>query len=156
MKVLFLDIDGVLNSADWYHRRDPEVRKLKDSPSNCALAEIDPAAAARLQRIIDATGCRIVVSSSWRLGYSLTWLTAMLRKGGIVAPVIGATPVGDTGERSDEIERWLSWVPGVEAYVILDDGSDAEMPGHFVHTSWGFGLQDEHVEQAIGILGAAP
>ena len=54
VKVLFLDIDGVVNNK----RTDKKFRRLM---------AIDPAMAALVQRIIRNTGYEIVLSSSWRL-----------------------------------------------------------------------------------------
>ncbi len=54
MKVLFLDIDGVVNNK----------RTKKNFEGFTA---IDPAMAALVQRIVQNTGCEIVLSSSWRL-----------------------------------------------------------------------------------------
>jgi len=54
VKVLFLDIDGVVNN------KRTEKKSLR-------LMAIDPAMAALVQRIVQNTGCEIVLSSSWRL-----------------------------------------------------------------------------------------
>ena len=54
VKVLFLDIDGVVNNE--YTRR-----KFGD------FITLDPARVALVQRIVRNTGCEIVLSSSWRL-----------------------------------------------------------------------------------------
>ena len=54
MKVLFLDIDGVVNNK-------------RTEKSFGGFMAIDPAMAALVQRIVRNTGCEIVLSSSWRL-----------------------------------------------------------------------------------------
>ena len=53
MKVIFLDVDGVLNDQMWLHL-------LMDS-------EIDEVRVARLAEIVKATDAKIVLSSSWRV-----------------------------------------------------------------------------------------
>jgi hypothetical protein len=54
MKVLFLDIDGVLNCS-----KTPNPRKLP--------YVIDKKLLARLERLVERTGAKVVLSSSWRL-----------------------------------------------------------------------------------------
>ena len=54
MKVLFLDIDGVVNN-----------KRTNDNFEG--FIAIDPAMAALVQRIVQNTGCEIVLTSSWRL-----------------------------------------------------------------------------------------
>jgi hypothetical protein len=60
LKVIFLDVDGVLNSRGKWAGCD--LANLTDSGTR-----IDPLAVARLKRIVDATDAKIVVSSTWRL-----------------------------------------------------------------------------------------
>ena len=54
VKVLFLDIDGVVNN-----------KRAKENFQG--FVTVDPAMAALVQRIIRNTGYEIVLSSSWRL-----------------------------------------------------------------------------------------
>ena len=54
MKVIFLDVDGVLNS-----KRDRNSIKLR-TDSHLRL----------LQELVKATGANIVLSSSWRIGFT--------------------------------------------------------------------------------------
>ena len=67
-KILFLDIDGVLNTQRW-HKKMVEGHAPKDSFGY----DFDPEAVANLCRIIEATGAEIVISSSWK-GYGMDGL----------------------------------------------------------------------------------
>lgn len=58
MKVIFLDVDGVLNSQDLFERCGEE------------LVPIDEENIRYLKEIVDATGAQIVLSSSWRYGWA--------------------------------------------------------------------------------------
>lgn len=60
MKVIFLDIDGVLNS-------DTYMEKQLDNSSVGIESEIDPATLILLKKAVDTTGAKIVLSSSWRI-----------------------------------------------------------------------------------------
>lgn len=156
MKIIFLDFDGVLNSQEFHQQ----------SQGGFGMAQIDPRAAARLEKVVNATGAKIVISSSWRHIYNLNQIKGMLRK--IGAPnaaqaVIDRTPVGE-GNRGQEIQEWLELDPertrvnpaheGVQAYVILDDTNDMtpQQQANMVHTNPQFGLTDDDVMEAISIL----
>ena len=141
-KVLFLDFDGVLNSA--------EVFKVRGT-ADC----IDRTMVLRVARIVEETGCSVVISSTWRLLHSMGQLKAMLRLNGLPDVVIDKTPSlwHNDGNRGDEIRTWLNANPHVKQFVILDDEADmGDCIDHLVRTSFKTGLQDEHVEQAITIL----
>jgi len=163
MKVLFLDIDGVMNSRRYINRIDVDF----DDPKY----QMDPDAVIRLNAICNQTGAHIVVSSTWRKAfiYYLDKLQDCIASYGITAQVIGMTPdyVLDGLSRKDEIVAWLdgyptlSWLdaypntqkPDVESYVILDD-EFIDIPGHLVQTKFDDGIQDHHVRMAVSILGA--
>lgn len=59
-KIIFLDIDGVLNTKDWH------CRMTKDTPRDEFGYAFDPVAVANLAHIIDETGADIIISSSWK------------------------------------------------------------------------------------------
>ncbi len=61
-KVIFLDLDGVLNTEEYFNSL-----KEKGLPTEDAFGNLfSPNAVANLQQIVDATNAQIVVSSSWR------------------------------------------------------------------------------------------
>lgn len=150
MKVLFLDIDGVLNSRKYILQMD----ELWDDPKN----QMDPLAIARLNTITSKTGASIVVSSTWRLAFKHypDKLADCMASYGIAAPVIGMTDdlVRDGLARKDEIRSWLNNHPEVEAFVILDDETLDTFSDHHIKTRFDDGLQDVDVLRAIGILNA--
>lgn len=144
MKILFLDIDGVLNSRQFF---------LKVAGQNLLPDDkIDPDMVARLNQITDATGAHIVVSSTWRYAYqnNLSGLQSMLKRHGVTGLVIGMTNT-DNHARGLQIKQWLDWHANADAFVILDDDSDDQML-HLVKTTFDLGLQDNHVADAIKIL----
>ena len=153
MKVIFLDIDGVLNSQDWYvYRRDNVA--MDSIQSQYPFYEFDPRAVERLNRIVAETGAKIVVSSSWRSGETVESLQKLLDSVGFKGEVIGLTPHlwcqkpyedmdGYRVPRGCEIDWWLdnhgdfqriNWSKEeqikyvqsakVKNYIILDDDSD--------------------------------
>jgi hypothetical protein len=128
-------------------------------------SQIDPRAVERLNRIVDATGARIVISSSWRHAFSRDEISAMLRDRGFRHPdsVIDVTP-SLLAQRGEEVAKWLGGLDesrrlggeGSDGYVILDDSTDfdsQELRDHMVLTDPEVGLTDSDVQRAIQILG---
>lgn len=140
--IIFLDIDGVLNSSEF-------VQAIGDK---WTMDEVDPKAVERLNKIVEATGAEAVISSTWRRIHSLGFIKRVISNAGGKVSVIDDTPkLG--GLRGGEIQKWLDENPGHDKFVILDDNSDMEPLSNFlVQTTWDWGLQDEHVERAIEIL----
>lgn len=147
MDVIFLDFDGVLNS-----------RRFRASQSGM----IEEKYMAFLRRIVEATGARIVLSTSWRRHWDASpenrsetgrEIDRLFEKFGI--EIIGKTPVEDGLGRAQEIQHWLNSHPDVERYVILDDSPFGwgELAEHLVGTG-GLrdGLDERTAEMAIAIL----
>ena len=65
MSMLFLDIDGVLNSQTYITKKHNETGKCLGGST---VEMLDPDAISELNRIIDRTSAEIVLSSTWRMG----------------------------------------------------------------------------------------
>jgi HAD domain in Swiss Army Knife RNA repair proteins len=153
VKVLFLDIDGVLNSSQFNKALIRNVGR-----KGLLIKEFCPLASSNLLEILsEVPDVKIVVSSSWRLHESLEGLRAILWANAGVPEerVIGATPClqWDDPEkhgRGQEIQAWLDKHPEVTKFVILDDSSDmAHLKPHLVQTNWMHGLMLEEAEEVI-------
>jgi len=88
-RVLFLDIDGVLNS-EAYLLANPGAFE-REGP-HAYYKMFDPEACARLQTICEVTDAQIVISSSMRKIHPITDLRLFLEARGVTAPVIDVTP----------------------------------------------------------------
>lgn len=108
MKVIFLDIDGVVC-----------LHKDKDWDNEEEIFDAD--CCRKLQEIVSATGCKLVLSSSWRLfPESIRSMFRQLKPFGITREnFLGRTPL--RGERGDEIMAYLKKRPQIETFVALDD-----------------------------------
>jgi len=149
MKVVFLDLDGVLNSTD-YLDNDPRATIIVVSGPEGLLA---PDMVECLNRITSATGASIVMTTAWRYHLDQERLVQALERAGVDAPVIDRTPILPGETRRTEVQEWLDVHPEVTSFVILEDGHNM---GHLkpftVYTEEAVGLQDEHVGPAISIL----
>jgi hypothetical protein len=179
MKIIFLDIDGVLNTIK-------QVMYLVNSKicnGYDAQFRFDPVAMKNLKEIADHSGAYIVISSTWRLGNGKWdkygayiqhlktddrhWNEMMrnFEEIGIKKKVIGVTPYiindhYDHDERGIEIRKWMEQFKKVtkktiENFVILDDDGDM---CEFRETNWvkclpyEGGITDEVKNKALKIL----
>lgn len=159
MKAVFLDIDGVLNNA-YSKTRAPS-----------GVIGIDGDKVKRLRKIVEATGAKLILTSSWKtdIGEDRDY---MLRKLGRERLHVLMHTVDEGWNRWEGIRRWMDrYGTGLESYVILDDEmfvdyfSDPvkeilrpEVEEHLVKTEFfdeEGGLRDHHVEKAVRILNGA-
>ena len=139
MKVIFLDVDGVLNSAqDGY-----SIRLSTDSHLRL------------LQRITKETGAKIVLSSSWWIGFTTASKNLLARFKEYGLELMDCTPELSSACRGDEIRKWLNDTDyTVENFVILDDEANmAEFAEtNLVQTDTNVGLQEKEVIKCIKML----
>jgi hypothetical protein len=146
MKVIFLDIDGVLNCS---------VEKTRDvvtDPDRYG-STINEALMSRLNRLIKETGAKVVISSTWRKLYTQEEITKLFDVVGFEGEIIGMTGSSSHGFRGLEIREW-SGGKGLENYIILDDDSDMLLwqASHFFNTDHAYGLTDKIVYKATRFL----
>ena len=150
MRVIFLDIDGVVNCWDTKER----------APSR--VIGVEQRLIAHIKEIVDATGAKIVLSSTWRKDWAFDlldgkdwiYLRDEFAKQGL--HFLDYTPSRRDSHRGEEIKEWLESTDyDVESYVVIDD----EMydiwelhEGHLVQTSYDDGIKPEAVDKAIKIL----
>jgi hypothetical protein len=132
-KFVFLDIDGVLNSHQFYLERSQSERyKIMGYP----LCDLDPEKLKLLDDLIDDTQAHIVISSTWRNKYSIEDFKTFFSTLGFKNSnnIIDKTPKlffqSDSKHsvpRGCEIFEWLevnTEYEEVYTYVIFDDDSD--------------------------------
>ena len=144
MKVVFLDIDGVLNNHTWW----TEVMSKYNIDTNMIYNQ---EAMFLLRQLVDLTGARIVLSSSWRISeYSRDKVMDNFIPYGLsIYSCTGEEP----GTRGHQILEWLRRHPDVDNYVAFDDDEDlTELGYHFIKTNYAYGLQREHFSRALEIL----
>ncbi len=165
-KYLFLDFDGVLNTANYAKRLKREGIDLYDEFGPM----FDPTAIANLKRIVDETGCKIVLSSTWRNEGFMRMLTLWKDRnlpGELFAmtPILLSTTYQDArnGEffsipernaKALEINAWLEQMGKQCDYVIVDDENVffQSQQEHLVQTDEQDGLTYDKATLAIEIL----
>lgn len=152
MKILFLDIDGVMNS---------HASALN---SGGDLTKFAPEAVSTLNAVLQETGACVVISSSWRCSRTMEEMCILLEEQGVVCSVVGMTPdlsgydsatkIYTAPPRGLEIAMWLHETEeSIEGICIVDDGDDMEDLKHkLVQTTWEHGLTTEHKQELIDKL----
>lgn len=150
MKLIFLDVDGVLNNFQWANQMAKEgVQVYRDDllfePSILLL-----------KKLVDETGARIVLSSAWRrIPSARNNLIRTLERYNLF--MCSETPY--TGSvRGYDIQAWFNRNPGDYSYVILDDECDmlSDQESHLVQTDFYSGFQHEDYLKAKKILEEVP
>ena len=153
MKVIFLDFDGVMNTAYYAHILGKEGRSGNDE----FWAAFDPNCVRNLKDIIDKTGAEIVVTSSWKSLMSYKGMLNMWEQRGLPGYVIDVTPSSSgCRHRGDEIDAWLKECKEDCQYVIIDDIEESNFNKHqlprLIVVNPYRGLDKEAAERAIELL----
>ena len=160
MKLIFLDIDGVLNNEVHYSKEAHEQRFKEPGE----VHDIDRHNVELLNELVANTGARIVISSTWRYGRTTAELQKILEDFGFKGEIIGVTPsLRFPGAlRGNEIYRWLEENTAVygspssdfREYIILDDDSDMLLwqANNFICVDSYTGLTPRNIYKAQRIL----
>ena len=153
MKIIFLDIDGVLNSSQYRTQMGMEYFSQI----------IDRRKMPLLKHIVEETGAEVVLSSTWRKYWKPgnnqpdsagQYFLDLFQEYGLW--IHSKTPVLERAGRNEEIQVWLNKHPCIDGYVILDDkdfGWSDALRAHFVQTDLGGdGLEESQVWQAVEVL----
>jgi hypothetical protein len=134
MRIIFLDIDGVLNNT---HTNNP--RKFPYIVESNLLE--------RLRTLLAKTGAQVVLSSTWR--YDPVGLLAAKHHG---IPFVDVTPDLQEKPRRDEIAQWIHVHPGVERFIVIDDEDDELDSLPLFQPSAKIGLDEEIAKAAAAYL----
>jgi hypothetical protein len=166
-KVVFLDIDGVLNTfqGEMYHALQGTHRNQAQFPGfdhktrphdfhQWMSKDWCPVAISNLRWLLMAVPeLKIVVSSVWRYGHTnddMRWLFVHYPE--LFNRCIGRTVSFDHGIRGREIQHYLD-NNSVDDFVIIDDDADMEhLLPKLVQTNGLHGMTYEDMEKALKIL----
>jgi 16S rRNA C1402 (ribose-2'-O) methylase RsmI len=145
MKIIFLDVDGVLINRESCMR---------------GFAKHSPECVTVLNDLLKKSDANIVVSSCWRIGRTVIELRDLFNEWGVLpGRVLDKTPHDwqKSEIRGDEIQQWLNQredIRGdVESFVIIDDDRDmGHLLPRLVQTEFEFGLTTSDAEKALALL----
>lgn len=145
IKVLFLDIDGVLLSTrSCVAQGGPVDPQHPTDPS-----KLDAVALGLVRKLCFETGAQVVICSSWRERHTRQELQEMLE-----LDILDVTSTLTDHSRGHEVLAWLERHGNVEKYAIVDDHDDylAPQQPHLVLTHFEDGLQWAHYKRLIHLL----
>ena len=160
MDVIFLDIDGVLNSECFFVMRARNMRGLRlmdvddgiDKSVQNRMYCIDPRNLDVLMELIEETKSKVVITSIWKFLKSFEGVCKELKSFGV--PIIGQTS-DNFFNRGYGIKKYLN-NNDVNNFVILDDINfidyDRFLQPNFVKTNFRDGLTETEKVKALKIL----
>lgn len=160
--VIFLDIDGVLNSNFWNDNHQKEI-------SDGTLIDIEKIQL--LAKLVRKTNSKIILHSGWRFWYNSNLepirkesenLSRLLQQEGLV--INGITPDFSTEEirkskkfslvKASEILAWLAGHKEVDIWIVIDDLDlhNPEIEAHQIKTDSSIGLTIDDIQKAEKLL----
>ena len=166
-RYLFLDFDGVLNTGNYARH----MKREGIDPFDEFGAIFDPEAIANLKHIVELTGCKIILSTTWR-NEGIMRMRELWKQRGLPGEIFSMTPIllstsfqdAMNGEmmgmplreaKALEIDAWLYQNASKDyRYVILDDENYffPKQQEHLVVTDEKEGLTDRKAQNVIWIL----
>lgn len=152
--IIFLDIDGVLNTDRW------EAYLLSNGlPLGDEFGILfDENSVTHLAEIITATGADIVVHSTWKLDKSLDWIRLLWQKRKLPGHIFDITPnIPPHYSKMEEIESWLIKHQYVSNYIILDDECEFSpiQLSHLIDIDPSIGITEFNTKEAIAKLNSS-
>lgn len=140
--LLFLDVDGVINSNYWIWTHSGREH-IEDK-----FARIDPSRVEIVNTIVKLFECKVVISSVWRILFTVPELRRGLRsKGATFWNRIVDRTDNDGGVRGEQIARYCQKYPDSKI-VILDDSTDmAHLMPYLVQTNPDTGIMEADIER---------
>ena len=152
MKIIFLDIDGVLNSlTGTVSQNSLNIITTVSGANTLSIESIG-----LLKFVVDVTGAKIVISSTWRSKGGPDWFKGLFESyGWHKPPILDCTESTKGSEiRGDQINAWLNTKSEeYTSYVCIDDGSDFYDNQKLVQTSMISGFNLANAISCIDILG---
>ena len=155
MKVIFLDIDGVLVTKN--HLLDALANHRPSADSN-GHHLFDPKCVNALRKIIDATDATIILSSAWKM-FGFPVMDNLWMDRDMPGKIFEFTPTINGVGRGAIIDMWMHDAKmrgfDIKSFVIIDDDTFDLLNGqspNVVKTSFADGLTDSLAEDAIRIL----
>lgn len=147
MKVVFLDIDGVVNTL--YIGKNLKSKYFTEYDRRVGNEQ----AVRWLSKLCLDTGAVIVISSTWRHAGIDVCRECLYNSGLDTEITIYDTTPNVFGSRGTEIKTWLDVHPEVTDFVILDDDTDMdELIGRLVQCNPSKGFLGDEYQQAISLL----
>lgn len=166
MKILFLNIDGVLNTGDnlqvayeLWKIRNPGKEHSDDIPTEILYDGMymdkygelfDPRAVKWLQYILAMSDAKIVLISPWRNTRNVTAMWTDRQMPGMITDMV---PNVNEDKPAVEIAAWLKENEAIESFVIVDafDNYPEHLEDRLINVDKNYGL---NMQAALSVLNA--
>ncbi len=138
MKLIFLDIDGVMTSDTG------KLNKVTHYPFSISCVSV-------LNEILKTNDVKIILTSSWRTVFNAETQDLIFKENGVIQTPAGQTKNIGYNHRNLEIKDYLQ-KRNVESFVILDDMLIEGFDENFVHINPKYGLTETYIEKINQIL----
>jgi hypothetical protein len=160
MKVVFLDIDGVLVTEHYLLQLDENEQPWRDEKGHAYFC---PRCLTNFEQLIKQTHAKVVLSSTWRFFLADTvGVPDFFKARGVQFDIHDQTPrlpssskkMSEQPTRGEEIQAWLDTHREVTHYCILDDDPRIfpQQQPYWVRTSFRYGFTKAKLDQALRIL----
>lgn len=163
MKVIFLDVDGVLNNKLFLKKRRIILKENK----GIYIPRLDDKNFIALKTLVERTNAKIILSSYWRYYFDKNLmpnnnglhnhgkdLTLKLRKHNLSLKDKTSTDLTRFQKRGDIIKEYLHTHEDIDNFVILDDDNIMKefTDTNLIQTKPEYGLTMSDVKKAENIL----
>jgi hypothetical protein len=160
MKVVFLDLDGVLVTEHYLLQLENKRESWRDKNGHAYFC---PRCLHNFEQLIHSTDAKVVLSSTWRFFLADTvGVHEFFKMRGVGFGIYDVTPtlltsskkMSEQVTRGEEIQAWLNGHPEVAQYCIIDDDPrilPAQQP-YWIQTSFRYGFTQAKLEKALKIL----
>lgn len=172
MKIVFLDIDGVVATNNARHDelkryyQEDTIEKVEAAMDKNILPfprismfywPFDKRVINELYRLKKQTNCEFVLSSSWRKGRTLEELNEMFALKGLRIQLFDKTNTVKDVTRGEEIQSWIrKHYEQISNYVIIDDECDYDIiqthPNNCINVTSDEGFTKNDCDKAIKML----
>jgi hypothetical protein len=105
INIIFLDIDGVMNSENYFH----------NGPESLTWDMFNPDSVQLLNELTDLTNAKIIITSDWRKQHHIFEIIGIFQRNKVKADIIGEAPI----IRFEKAYSFLSVPRGLEIYQAL-------------------------------------
>lgn len=156
MKIIFLDIDGVLATDKEYMTNRTKFREKYPEAMELHIPyPFNEDAVKVFNEILDETGCQIVLSSDWRFHWDLEEIDRIFKFNGVKKSPIGYT-IKSKRKMSSDLEDDRVWqiknyieTYNVKKWVAVDDLNLSSLGENFILTEDTEGVKKLGVKEKI-------
>lgn len=144
--IIFLDIDGVLNSK----RKLIETYNNYKKPFSGYNYPFDEICMNYLKKIVELTDSKIVITSTWRRdSEGRKKIESVLEEYELKSYLLGYTPILNK-KRGIEISTYLNSLEYSPKFIIFDDNSDMEnLIEYLIKVNSNVGLNEDNVNEGV-------